>query len=49
MAEKEDAPAPPMPVVEKNRMIGRGSIGDLVKSQISEIEMEAAATLEYAA
>ena len=38
-----------MPVVEKNRLIGLVSIGDLVKIQISEIEMEAAATREYAA
>ena len=36
-----------MPVVEKNRLIGLVSIGDLVKIQISEIEMEAAATREY--
>ena len=38
-----------MPVVEKNRLIGLVSIGDLVKIQISEIEMEAAATREYTA
>jgi len=36
-----------MPVLEKNRLIGLVSIGDLVKIQISEIEMEAAATREY--
>jgi len=36
-----------MPVVEKSRLIGLVSIGDLVKIQISEIEMEAAATREY--
>jgi len=38
-----------MPVLEKNRLIGLVSIGDLVKIQISEIEMEAAATREYTA
>ena len=38
-----------MPVVEKNRLIGLVSIGDLVKIQISEIELEAAATREYTA
>ena len=38
-----------MPVVEKDRLIGLVSIGDLVKIQISEIEMEAAATREYTA
>ena len=38
-----------MPVVEKDRLIGLISIGDLVKIQISEIEMEAAATREYTA
>jgi CBS domain-containing protein len=36
-----------MPVVERDRLIGLVSIGDLVKIQIAEIEMEAAATLEY--
>ena len=36
-----------MPVVEKSRLIGLVSIGDLVKIQISEIEMETAATREY--
>ena len=38
-----------MPVVERDRLIGLVSIGDLVKIQISQIEMEAAATREYAA
>ena len=38
-----------MPVVEKNRLIGLVSIGDLVKVQISEIEMEAAVTRDYTA
>ena len=38
-----------MPVVEKERLIGLVSIGDLVKIQISEIELEAAATREYTA
>jgi CBS domain-containing protein len=38
-----------MPVVERDRLIGIVSIGDLVKIQIAEIEMEAAATREYAA
>ena len=38
-----------MPVVEKDRLIGLVSIGDLVKIQISEIDMEAAATREYTA
>jgi signal-transduction protein with cAMP-binding, CBS, and nucleotidyltransferase domain len=37
-----------MPVVEMGRSIGLVSIGDLVKMQIAEVEMEAAATLEYA-
>jgi CBS domain-containing protein len=37
-----------MPVVELGRLIGLVSIGDLVKMQIAEIEMEAAATREYA-
>jgi CBS domain-containing protein len=36
-----------MPVVERDRLIGLVSIGDLVKIQIAEIEMEAAATREY--
>jgi CBS domain-containing protein len=38
-----------MPVVEKDRLIGLVSIGDLIKIQISEIDMEAAATREYTA
>jgi CBS domain-containing protein len=38
-----------MPVVEKDRLVGLVSIGDLVKIQISEIEMEAGATREYTA
>ena len=38
-----------MPVVEKSRLIGLVSIGDLSKIQISEIELEAAATREYTA
>ena len=37
-----------MPVVETDRMIGLISIGDLVKMQIADVEMEAAATREYA-
>ena len=37
-----------MPVVETGRLIGLVSIGDLVKMQIAEVEMEAAATREYA-
>ena len=36
-----------MPVVERDRLIGLVSIGDLVKLQIAEIEMEATATREY--
>jgi signal-transduction protein with cAMP-binding, CBS, and nucleotidyltransferase domain len=36
-----------MPVVDRDRLIGLVSIGDLVKIQIAEIEMEAAATREY--
>jgi CBS domain-containing protein len=36
-----------MPVVEMGRLIGLVSIGDLVKMQIAEIEMEASATREY--
>jgi CBS domain-containing protein len=36
-----------MPVVERDRLIGLVSIGDLVKIQIAEIEMGAAATREY--
>ena len=38
-----------MPVVELGRLIGLVSIGDLVKMQIAEVEMEAAATREYTA
>lgn len=38
-----------MPVVESDRLIGLVSIGDLVKIQIADIEMEAAATREYTA
>ena len=38
-----------MPVVEKDRLVGLVSIGDLVKIQVSEVEMEAAATREYTA
>ena len=38
-----------MPVVERDRLVGLVSIGDLVKVQIAEIEMEAAATREYTA
>ena len=37
-----------MPVVETGRLIGVISIGDLVKMQIADVEMEAAATREYA-
>jgi hypothetical protein len=38
----------PMPVVETDRLIGLTSIGDLVKMQIADVEMEATATREYA-
>ena len=38
-----------MPVVDRGRLIGLVSIGDLVKIQISAMEMEAAATREYTA
>ena len=38
-----------MPVVEKDRRVGLVSIGDLIKIQLSEVEMEAAATREYTA
>jgi len=38
-----------MPVVERGRLIGLVSIGDVVKMQIAEADMEAAATREYAA
>jgi CBS domain-containing protein len=37
-----------MPVLEEDRLIGLVSIGDLVKMQIAEVEMEAAVTREYA-
>ena len=37
-----------VPVVELGRLIGLISIGDLVKMQIADVEMEAAATREYA-
>ena len=37
-----------MPVVETDRLIGSISIGDLVKMQIADVEMEATATREYA-
>jgi hypothetical protein len=33
-------------VVERDRLVGLVSIGDLVKIQIAEIQMEAAATWE---
>ena len=38
-----------MPVVERGRLTGLVSIGDLVKMHIAEADMEAAATREYAA
>ena len=38
-----------MPVVERGRLIGLVSIGDLVKLYIAETDMEAAATMAYAA
>jgi CBS domain-containing protein len=38
-----------MPVVEMGHLMGLVSIGDLVKMQIAEIEMEASATREYTA
>ena len=38
-----------MPVVERGRLIGLISIGDVVKMHIAEADMEAAATKEYAA
>jgi CBS domain-containing protein len=37
-----------MPVVETGRLIGLISIGDLVKIQLADMEMEATATREYA-
>jgi CBS domain-containing protein len=36
-----------MPVVERGRLIGLVSIGDVVKMRIAEVEMEEAATREY--
>jgi signal-transduction protein with cAMP-binding, CBS, and nucleotidyltransferase domain len=39
---------PHMPVVETGRLIGLISIGDLVKIQIADMEVEATATREYA-
>ena len=36
-----------MPVVERDRLIGLVSIGDVVKMQIAETDMEAAAVREY--
>jgi CBS domain-containing protein len=38
-----------MPVVERGRLIGLVSIGDVVKMHIAEADVEAAATREYAA
>jgi CBS domain-containing protein len=38
-----------MPVVERGRLIGLISIGDLVKIHMSALEMETAATREYTA
>jgi CBS domain-containing protein len=38
-----------MPVVERGRLIGLVSIGDVVKMRIAEAEMEAAAMREYIA
>jgi CBS domain-containing protein len=38
-----------MPVLEEDRLVGLVSIADLVKIQIAEIEMEAAATRQYTA
>jgi CBS domain-containing protein len=37
-----------MPIVETGRLIGLVSIGDLVKMQIADVEMEAVATREFA-
>ena len=36
-----------IPVVERDRLVGLVSIGDMVKLQIAEIDMETAATREY--
>jgi CBS domain-containing protein len=38
-----------MPVLKEDRLVGLVSIGDLVKIQIAEMEMEAAATRQYTA
>jgi CBS domain-containing protein len=38
-----------MPVLEGDRLVGLVAIGDLVKIQIADIEMEAAATRQYTA
>lgn len=38
-----------MPVVERDQLVGLISIGDLVKIQLAEVEMEADATREYTA
>lgn len=38
-----------MPVVERDQLVGLVSIGDLVKIQLAEVEMEADATREYTA
>jgi len=38
-----------MPVVERGRLIGLVSIGDVVKMYIAETDMEAAGTRAYAA
>ncbi len=38
-----------MPIVERGRLIGLVSIGDVVKMRIAEAEMEAAAMREYIA
>ena len=37
-----------MPVVERGRLIGLVSIGDVVKMRIAEVDMETTATREYA-
>jgi CBS domain-containing protein len=38
-----------MPVVERGRLVGLVSIGDVVKMRIAEAEMEAAAMRDYIA
>jgi CBS domain-containing protein len=38
-----------MPVVERGRLIGLVSIGDVVKMHLAEADMQAAATRQYAA